>query len=307
MYQKEMVNNFSRENIAKLTFGDLNTEIASFGIPTAEVTLAFTPTTLSVLESSFAAFNETAPTDSRRMENESSSVRNWDNSTQYSGLSDYSDSENSNSNDWMAGGKRLRTGDGFGASTELASDGKPARRLPGPRPSCRDEEMTPEELERRRRRRERNKMAAAKCRQRRVDQTNDLLIETKNLEDESQKLEKEIETLERLKRQLEFVLDAHKPMCKADGLLENSANMKVDAKELGSGSQTIRPTYLPITTTAAPSTSGSVSTSTNQLFLFDFPSTGLTPLGDPMTFFGSSDASSPSGVFLLSPSSLLAQ
>lgn len=35
--------------------------------------------------------------------------------------------------------------------------------------------MTPEDLERRKRRRERNKHAAAKCRQRRVDQTNELL------------------------------------------------------------------------------------------------------------------------------------
>jgi hypothetical protein len=52
---------------------------------------------------------------------------------------------------------------------------RPARKLPGPRPSRTLEEMTPLEAERRRRRRERNKNAAAKCRQRRLDLTNELL------------------------------------------------------------------------------------------------------------------------------------
>ena len=38
------------------------------------------------------------------------------------------------------------------------------------------QQLTAEEMQRRIRRRERNKMAAAKCRQRRIDQTSELLI-----------------------------------------------------------------------------------------------------------------------------------
>ena len=49
------------------------------------------------------------------------------------------------------------------------------RRLPGPRRHYKDEKLSPVESERRRVRRERNKLAAAKCRQRRVDQTNTLV------------------------------------------------------------------------------------------------------------------------------------
>ena len=64
-------------------------------------------------------------------------------------------------------------------------------------------------------RRERNKVAAAKCRQRRVDHTNRLINETENLEEEKASLENEIQTLQQQKEQLEFLLKAHKPMCSA--------------------------------------------------------------------------------------------
>ena len=50
-----------------------------------------------------------------------------------------------------------------------------ARRLPGPKSSLRTEDMTAEEIRRRDRRRQRNKLAAARCRQRRLDITNQLL------------------------------------------------------------------------------------------------------------------------------------
>lgn len=90
------------------------------------------------------------------------------------------------------------------------------RKLPGPRPAFSDDELTEEEMQRRMRRRERNKAAAARCRQRRVDQTNELLHETKNLESEASRLEKEIESLEKLKTKLEIVLQSHIPLCTAN-------------------------------------------------------------------------------------------
>ncbi len=58
-------------------------------------------------------------------------------------------------------------------------------------------------------------MAAAKCRQRRVDLTNHLITETENLEEEKASLENEIQTLQQQREQLEFLLKAHKPMCSA--------------------------------------------------------------------------------------------
>ncbi|KAG9328463.1 hypothetical protein JZ751_024415 [Albula glossodonta] len=77
-----------------------------------------------------------------------------------------------------------------------------------------DEHLTPEELERRRIRRERNKMAAAKCRNRRRVLTDTLQNETDRLESDKAELQKEIAGLEKEKEKLELVLEAHKPICK---------------------------------------------------------------------------------------------
>src|SRR6218665_4207622 len=133
-----------------------------------------------------------------------------------------------------------------------------------------------------------------------------LVQETKVLEEESQKLEKEIRGLEQLKHQLEFVLEAHKPVCKAD---VNTSTFKTEPQSVATSNPASRPTSLPIVITSAPQVNPTAvpttSSMANQLF-FDFPSTGLTPLADPMAFFGSLEGASPS-LFLLSPSSLLAQ
>ncbi|KAF3701508.1 Fos-related antigen 2 [Channa argus] len=78
----------------------------------------------------------------------------------------------------------------------------------------RDEQLTPEEEEKRRVRRERNKLAAAKCRNRRRELTEMLQGETEKLEDEKADLQKEIESLQKEKDKLEFMLIAHNPVCK---------------------------------------------------------------------------------------------
>ncbi|KAJ8372274.1 hypothetical protein AAFF_G00291290 [Aldrovandia affinis] len=74
--------------------------------------------------------------------------------------------------------------------------------------------LSPEELERRRVRRERNKMAAAKCRNRRRELTDTLQNETDQLESNKAGLQKEIAGLEKQKEKLELVLEAHMPICK---------------------------------------------------------------------------------------------
>ncbi|XP_040286567.1 fos-related antigen 2 isoform X1 [Bufo bufo] len=78
----------------------------------------------------------------------------------------------------------------------------------------RDEQLSPEEEEKRRVRRERNKLAAAKCRNRRRELTDKLQAETEKLEQEKSGLQKEIAELQKEKDKLEFMLVAHTPMCK---------------------------------------------------------------------------------------------
>ncbi|XP_078063166.1 fos-related antigen 2-like isoform X2 [Mustelus asterias] len=77
-----------------------------------------------------------------------------------------------------------------------------------------EEELSPEEEERKRLRRERNKLAAAKCRNRRKELTDKLQSETDQLEDVKSGLQKEIAELQKEKERLEFVLEAHQPICK---------------------------------------------------------------------------------------------
>ncbi|XP_075902679.1 fos-related antigen 1a [Nelusetta ayraudi] len=79
-----------------------------------------------------------------------------------------------------------------------------------------DEHLSREEYERRRIRRERNKLAAAKCRNRRRELTETLQNETDMLEDEKSRLQKEIDELQKEKDKLELVLEAHRPICKRD-------------------------------------------------------------------------------------------
>ncbi|XP_068441547.1 protein FosB isoform X5 [Clinocottus analis] len=71
--------------------------------------------------------------------------------------------------------------------------------------------LTAEEEEKRRVRRERNKLAAAKCRNRRRELTDRLQSETDILEEEKAELESEISDLQKEKERLEFVLVAHQP------------------------------------------------------------------------------------------------
>lgn len=76
-----------------------------------------------------------------------------------------------------------------------------------------EEELTPEEAERRRIRRERNKLAAARCRKRRLDQTCTLQEEVDHWDERKAALQEEIHALQNQKEELEFILDAHKSVC----------------------------------------------------------------------------------------------
>ncbi|XP_055519761.1 protein fosB [Leucoraja erinacea] len=95
------------------------------------------------------------------------------------------------------------------------SSGEPSRPARAGRSRrARDETLTAEEEEKRRVRRERNKLAAAKCRNRRRELTDRLQNETDELEEEKAELQSQIAELHKEKERLEFVLVAHKPACK---------------------------------------------------------------------------------------------
>ncbi|KAJ8338076.1 hypothetical protein SKAU_G00370420 [Synaphobranchus kaupii] len=78
----------------------------------------------------------------------------------------------------------------------------------------RGEFLSQEDFEKRRIRRERNKMAAAKCRNRRRELTDTLQTETDQLESDKSRLQKEIAELQKEKEKLELVFEAHRPICK---------------------------------------------------------------------------------------------
>lgn len=152
-----------------------------------------------------------------------------------------------------------------------------SRRPTGPRRNKRDEKLTSEEIQRKAQRRERNKVAAAKCRQRRVDQTNVLINETENLEEEKSQLETEIQSLQQQKEQLEFLLNAHKPMCKVKNPNHNceqhNIGTSIPAVSYMSNMTTPRPSTLPLRTTQAQNTSVTSAT-------------GI-PITTPSSMFGS--------------------
>lgn len=168
----------------------------------------------------------------------------------------------------------------------------------GGRKRKRDEKISPEEEERRRVRRERNKLAAAKCRQRRVDHTNRLIIETEKLEKERESIEADIQTLQQQKDQLEFVLQAHQPLCKVDSSQpsvkvksENSHNVSCGGPKLpvSSAGSSVRPSTLPLIKREKKDGDVSVSSATgipittpSSGFLFTLDNmvdhTGLTPI-----------------------------
>uniref|UniRef100_A0A3B4FJ25 Protein c-Fos n=1 Tax=Pundamilia nyererei TaxID=303518 RepID=A0A3B4FJ25_9CICH len=82
------------------------------------------------------------------------------------------------------------------------------------RPGANKARPSKEEEERRRIRRERNKIAAAKCRNRRRELIETLQAETDTLEEEKSTLETEIANLLKEKERLEHVLASHQPSCK---------------------------------------------------------------------------------------------
>ncbi|KAI5094354.1 cyclic AMP-dependent transcription factor ATF-3 isoform X1 [Silurus meridionalis] len=73
--------------------------------------------------------------------------------------------------------------------------------------------LTTEEVDRRKRRRERNKIAAAKCRNKKKEKTDCLQKESEKLESVNAELKAQIEELKNQKQQLVYMLNLHRPTC----------------------------------------------------------------------------------------------
>ncbi|XP_045176668.1 fos-related antigen 1-like isoform X2 [Mercenaria mercenaria] len=196
----------------------------------ASSTSTLTPTTLSNLEQTFI---ELQSVPSRTMQNpitQSGFVPPIVHSALQSDNDLYSDSSsNLSADDYLPSApKKVKIGDKTTTIMSKYEIENPQRKTH--RRQIREDEISPEEAARRNLRRERNKVAAAKCRQRRVDHTNRLLNETDKLEAEGQAIEQEIQALQQEKDQLEFILQAHNPICKINGSHPNSSHLSVKVK-----------------------------------------------------------------------------
>ncbi|XP_013139192.1 PREDICTED: protein fosB-like isoform X1 [Papilio polytes] len=103
------------------------------------------------------------------------------------------------------------------ASDGSSSPGLPApkrRNMGGRRPTKTPQDLSPEEEERRKIRRERNKMAAARCRKRRLDHTNELQEETEKLEEKKSMLQDELRKLNDDREHLQALLQNHLQSCR---------------------------------------------------------------------------------------------
>ncbi|XP_023668694.2 protein c-Fos-like [Paramormyrops kingsleyae] len=105
----------------------------------------------------------------------------------------------------------------------------------------RNEQLSSEEEQKRRVRRERNKLAAAKCRNRRREITDTLQAETDSLEDEKSALQNEIASLLKQKERLELILLVHKPICKIPSEKDSESPMESVSSHLSIQHPTAHP------------------------------------------------------------------
>merc|ERR1712227_462318 len=158
-----------------------------------------------------------------------------------------------------------------------------------------------EEEEKRRMRRDRNRLAAAKCRKRRLDQIETLQVEVEGWERRNKKLEEEIAALRAEKDEMAFILEAHRSSCKLQGDVVSEVMVKVEPPTMEANQETefvqvqvVEPTPLvtsiqkpqrPVSLSLKPAAGGHIEgvpieTPSNGILSFDAIMecrTGLTP------------------------------
>merc|ERR1712207_65262 len=151
-----------------------------------------------------------------------------------------------------------------------------------------EEVLDPEEDEKRKMRRNRNRLAAARCRQKRLDQIETLQVEVNNWELKNQSLEEEVVALKAEKEELQYILAAHRTTCalqvKVEPATEEEAPVFVEVQpceETVKPQRPERPGSLSLTPLTVSNIEGvPISTPSNGILSFSSlleGRTGLTP------------------------------
>ncbi|TRY88463.1 hypothetical protein DNTS_005147 [Danionella cerebrum] len=135
-------------------------------------------------------------------------------------------------------------------SSSQPSEAKHARKSFSSRRKGAKDQLSPEEEERKRIRRERNKLAAAKCRNRRRELTNSLQAETDSLEEDKAALQSEISSLLKEKQRLELLLSTHAPHCKLPEQPESQEQTQTQDEKIQAASVPEQVPSSPTTSTA---------------------------------------------------------
>merc|ERR1711879_66440 len=149
-----------------------------------------------------------------------------------------------------------------------------------------EELMDPEEDEKRSMRRNRNRLAAARCRQKRLDQIENLQIEVNNWEKKNRSLEEEVAALKADKEELQYILAAHRNTCSLQvkveptGATEEESPVFVEVQPCQETVKPQRPGSLSLPVTVNNIEGVSIDTPSNGILSFNTlleGKTGLTP------------------------------
>merc|ERR1712088_1246600 len=147
-----------------------------------------------------------------------------------------------------------------------------------------EELLDPEEDEKRKMRRNRNRLAAARCRQKRLDQIQTLQVEVNNWEKKNRSLEEEVAALKADKEELQYILAAHRNTCslqvKVEPVTEEEPPVFVEVQPSVESVKPQRPGSLSLPMTVNNIEGVSIDTPSNGILSFNTlleGKTGLTP------------------------------
>uniref|UniRef100_A0A1L8DIS0 Putative transcription factor kayak n=1 Tax=Nyssomyia neivai TaxID=330878 RepID=A0A1L8DIS0_9DIPT len=211
-----------RQDISLVSFDGIHS-----GVPT-RTTSTLTPTTLRNIEQTFIELSSETPSTVPYQAGFVPPPAPFPFDQDHNSLGSTGSGSNSSwhtppptiSEDLISSVSQGSSSDGAATTVSSGTSSKPAtapRRNMGGRRPAKSHNISPEEEEKRKLRRERNKLAAARCRKRRVDHTNELTDEVNGLEKKKQDLQSDIQTLQQQKEELEFLLETHKAHCRIKG------------------------------------------------------------------------------------------
>merc|ERR1712045_1008793 len=161
--------------------------------------------------------------------------------------------------------------------------------------------MDPEDDEKRKMRRNRNRLAAARCRQKRLDQIETLQVEVNNWEKKNRSLEEEVAALKADKEELQYILAARRNSCslqvKVEPATEEESPVYVEVQPKEETVKLQRPGSLSLPITVNSIEGVSIDTPSNGILSFNTlleGKTGLTPTNilSPTSLWGGVKVSS---------------